>query len=347
MEGLNLQSLLKDNNKILLDFLKNEFVYIVKDGIVKDIKMEIYNMIFKNDIAKSKSKTCGFIRTRKRGTCKRLTNYLLCPYHLKKLKKEHENILLPDKIPSGKLSGSEDITTKITEESNSVKLDININSSYYDEIKILENIDPDIFNYEIIMNIKNTMEIKNNINSENIKKKKKKNKIKKVIKIYDNININDIKNKIEITLHTFKAKVPKDEVAAALHILFDENKQLFKKHVNIILSNIDIFFKDINTDILNKIWKNVIEYIPYENVLIYDNNNDNIIEKVFGYIRNNYLDIPKEVKILWIDHDKNIIIQYNKKYKIENYKTGISIYSNNDVKKQNPLPLDKLTLLYY
>lgn len=361
MEGLNLQLLLKDNNKIILDFLRNEFVYIIKDNIINDIKKEIYNMLFNNNIKKSKSKTCDFARSRKRGTCKRLTNSLLCPYHLKKVRKEYENTLLPDKNSSGNLSGSENIAINKSEDEKNEKNNININNSYYityieylndiyynydeiiyknaildNEIKIFENIDPDIFYYDII-NKKDNFD----------KKKKKKNKFKKVIKIYDNININDIKKNIEITLNTFNEKVPKDEMAATLHILYKENKKLFKKYVNIILSNINMFFQDVNIDILNQIWKNVIEYIPYKKVLIYDSNNDNIIEKVFGYIRNNSELIPEHVNILWIDYNNNNIIQYDKKYKIETYKSGISIYGNNDIKKLNPLPLDKLTLLYY
>lgn len=351
---MDFQSLLKDNNEIIFNFLKNEFLNILKDGIVEDIKMEIYDILFKNNNKKTKSKICGFKRTRQRGTCKRLTNCLLCPYHLKKNEKEYKNILLPDKISSGNLYGSENITIENSE-------DKNFNNSYYttyidylndiyynydeiiyknaildNEIKILENIDPDIFIYDILIDIKKIIKTEN-----------KKKKIKKVIKIYDNININDIKKNIEITLHTFKVKVPKDELAATLHILFNENKTLFKMYINIILSNTDIFFQNINIDILNKIWKNIIEYIPYKKVLIYDNKKDNIIEKIFGYIRNNYELIPKDVNILWIDHNKNNIIKYNKTYSIETYKSGISIYNNNDIKKQNPLPLHKLTLLYY
>lgn len=372
MEGLDLQSFLKDNNKYLLDFLKNEFLNILKDGIVEDIKMEIYDMLFKNNNERTNSRICGFSRTRKRGTCKRLTNCLLCPYHLKKVEKEYKNILLPDKISSGNSYGFENITIKSNENSKVESVNMNINNSYYityidylndiyynydeiicknaildNEIKILENIDSDIFYYDILINTKKMMETEDKINLENIKKKRKKNKIKKVIKIYDNINIYDIKKNIEITLNTLNVKVPKDEIAATLHILFNENKKLFKKYVNIILSNIDIFFKDVNTDILNKIWKNNIEYIQYKKVLIYDNNNDNIIEKVFGYIRNNSEFIPEDVNILWIDYDKNIIVKYNKKYKIETYKYGITIYNNDDIKKLKPLPIDKLTILYY
>lgn len=105
MEKIELHSLFEENNKILLDFFKNEFINIIKDTVVDDIKKEIYNLLFDGNIYKGISKRCGFIRTRKRGNCKRLTNQILCPYHLQKVKKEYENISLPDKISSGNSSG--------------------------------------------------------------------------------------------------------------------------------------------------------------------------------------------------------------------------------------------------
>lgn len=179
------------------------------------------------------------------------------------------------------------------------------------------------------------------------KKKKKKNKIKKVIRINNNINTKDIKDLMEITLYTLNEKVPKDEIAATLHILLKENPNLFKIHINIILSNINLFFKNVDIDVLLKIWKNSIEYVPYENVLIYNNDNTNIVEKVFGYLRNNYNYIPQHLKTLWIDFEKNNIVLYSKKYLIDNNKSGIKIYYNKDIKRQNPLPVDKLTVLYY
>lgn len=179
-------------------------------------------------------------------------------------------------------------------------------------------------------------------------KKKNKKKMKKVIRINNNISTNNIKRKMEITLNTFEEKAPKDEIAATIYILFKENIELFKVYINIILSNIDMFFKDIDINTLSKIWNSNIEYIQYERVLIYsDNNYSNIVEKIFGYIRNNYRFIPEDVNILWLDHDKNIIVQYNKKYFIDLNKTGIKIYNNSDYKRQTPLTDDKLTILYY
>lgn len=217
--------------------------------------------------------------------------------------------------------------------------------------------------FEFIFNVeKNRQHIKllefapNKLNNSNtLIKKKKKNKktkktkkIKKIRKINENIDINIIKEKMEITLYNFNMKVPKDEVVATLHILLKENIKLFKIYINIILSNIDTFFKDVDINTLDKIWKNIIEYVPYNKVLIYNKyNNDNIIENVFGFIRNNYELIPQDVNILWVDFDNNNIVIYNKKYIIDNNKTGIKIYNKDDTKKQTPLPLDKINVLYY
>lgn len=199
-------------------------------------------------------------------------------------------------------------------------------------------------NQQLIINKKDI--IVENVNLEK-KKKKKKPKIKKVIKINNNLNTEDIIKLFDITLNTFSSKL-KEEIAATLHILLNENLKLFKIYINIILSNINLFFKNIDIDVLLKIWKNNIEYIPYKNVLIYNNDdNGNIVENVFGYLRNNYDYIPHHVKILWVDFGKNNIVLYSKKYLIDNNKSGIKIYYNNDIKRQNPLPVDKLTVLYY
>lgn len=214
--------------------------------------------------------------------------------------------------------------------------------------------------FEFIFNVeKNQQHIKlleftpNKLNNSNtIIKKKKKNKktkkIKKIRKINENVDINIIKEKMEITLYNFNMKVSKDEIAATLHILLKENPKLFKVYINIILSNIDTFFKDVDINTLDKIWNNNIIHIQYEHVLIYsDNDYSNIIEKVFGYVRNNYSIIPHHVKVLWVDYNNNNIIMYEKKYSIETYKSGISIYNKDDTKKETPLPLDKITILYY
>jgi hypothetical protein len=212
-----------------------------------------------------------------------------------------------------------------------------------------------IFNFLFIVE-KNRQNIKllefapNKLNNSNalIKKKKKTKKIKKIIKLNENTDINIIKEKIEITLCTFDMKVPKDEMAGTLHILLKENKKLFKVYINIILSNIDIFFENIDNNAFDKIWNNNIKHIQYEHVLIYsDNDYSNIIEKVFVYVRNNYNSIPQHVKVLWVDYNNNNIIMYEKKYYIDNNKTGIKIYNKNDTKKVTPLPLDKITVLYY
>lgn len=225
-------------------------------------------------------------------------------------------------------------------------------------IRILYNIDnkkailppPNVENnQQLIINEDNMITKKYNIDGKKKKKiKKKKNKSKKVIKIDNNINVKYLKDLMQTTINTFELKVPKDEIEATLYILFKENIKLFKIYISIILSNLNMFFKNVEIDILNKIWKNNIEYIPYKKVLIYNNyNSDNIIENLFGYIRNNYELIPQDVKILWVDFDNNNIVIYNKKYIIDDSKTGIKIYNKKDNKKETPLPLDKLTVLYY
>lgn len=202
-------------------------------------------------------------------------------------------------------------------------------------------------NQQLIINKNEMITDKCSLEKKKKKKNKKKNKIKKVIRINNNINTKDIKDLMEITLYTLNEKVPKDEMAATLHILLKENPKLFKIYINIILSNINLFFKNVDIDVLLNIWKNSIEYVPYENVLIYNNDNTNIVEKVFGYLRNNYNYIPQHLKTLWIDFKNNNIVLYSKKYLIDNNKSGIKIYYNKDIKRQNPLPVDKLTVLYY
>lgn len=104
MDTITLQLLLKENNKQLIDFLKNEFMYSVKENILKEFKDEFTKLFSYKE--EKKTKLCGFTRTRKRGSCKRVTKQILCPYHLENLRKETENYLLPDKKLSGNPSGN-------------------------------------------------------------------------------------------------------------------------------------------------------------------------------------------------------------------------------------------------
>lgn len=215
-----------------------------------------------------------------------------------------------------------------------------------------------LFNCYVKKEDKNFLNIKNvennqqfiNVKNKSIQKKsrKKKNKLKKVIKLNNDINVKDIASNMVMTLNIFDEKVPKNELAYTLHLLFNENVELFKVYINIILSNIDFFFKNVNMEIISKIWKQNIEYVQYNHVLIYsDNNHEDIIEKIFSYVKVNYNIIPKYVKVLWVDYYKNSVIPYKNKYQIEFYKSGISVYDKRDMKRNTPLPLDKLTILYY
>lgn len=180
------------------------------------------------------------------------------------------------------------------------------------------------------------------------KSKKNKKKSKKIIKLNKNVELDVIIKKIEETLNTFEEKSDDNGVHVTLNILFKENKKLFKSYINIILSNVNMFFKDVNKDVLLKIWENNVEYIDYERVLIYsDNNHENIIQKVFSYVRCSYEAVPKDVKILWINFDKNSVVPFYKKYNIDCNKSGIKIYDIKDIKKCNQLPIDKITVLYY
>lgn len=201
-------------------------------------------------------------------------------------------------------------------------------------------------------NIKNVENCQQNLkySEKSLKNKKKKNKkrIKKVLNVKNDINLNDLKNNTELTLTLLDEKACKVELAYTLHLLFKENIKLFKVYLNIILSNIDIFFNNTDMEILSKIWKNNIEHVLYKRVLIFsDNNLNDIIEKIFSYVKGNHNLVHDYVKVLWIDFYKNSVVPYNKKYHIDFYKSGINIYDNKDVKKKTPLPLNKLTILYY
>ena len=178
--------------------------------------------------------------------------------------------------------------------------------------------------------------------------KKNKKKTKKIINVKNKINLNVLKTNINLTLTFFDEKVDKEELRYTLHLLLKENIKLFKVYVNIILSNMNIFFDNVNMDLIFKIWKDNLEFIPYSRVLIFnDNSYKDIIEKVFGYVKGNYNIILESEKILWVDFYKNSIVPYTKKYNIDCCKSGINIYDNKDVKKENILPLHKLTILYY
>lgn len=186
---------------------------------------------------------------------------------------------------------------------------------------------------------------KENIINISKKKKTKNKKVKKIFRIKENIKLDIILNKIKDTFNEFD-EIYEDEVFISSKILFDENKLLFKIYINIILSNIHLFFKNTNKDILINIWKDVADYIKYEKVLIYSNiGMDNMIKEIFGYVRNNYNLIPKHNKILWIKN--NSVVPYNKKYNIDLVNSGIRIYELKDNNKNNPLPLDTLKILYY
>lgn len=369
MDTLDLHSILEKYNQELFNSLKNDFMNSFKKDLLKDIRTEIYNLFIDNKYTENTT-ICGFKRTRQRGYCKRVVKGFICPYHLKMLKNNNIISTMPDKKPDEFLYGtynfSKDISKiKIYDYNKNYlpilkydkKDDINNIKFYYNEINILHDIEVDPSNN---CNIKildkyenngyNNLKLKEYIIDPILgsKKKKKKSKVKKIIKINNNIRTEDIKNLIEITLNTFDTKIPKDEIFATLYILLKENVNLFKIYINLILSNINLFFKNVNTDDFSKIWKNNIEYIRYEKVLIYNNdNNTNILEKVFSYVRNNYSVIPQNLKILWVDYNKNNIIMYEKKYFIDNNKSGIKIYKKDDTKKETPLPLDKLTILYY
>lgn len=182
------------------------------------------------------------------------------------------------------------------------------------------------------------------VNLRNVKKRKK-TKTKKIVNFKNNVNTNDIKEKFIETLCIFN-QIYEDEVFISSQILFSENKQLFNLYIRIILSNINLFFKDVNIDILNNIWKDIVIYEKYDKVILFSNIEKNkIIEEVFSYVRNNFNLIPDDNKLLWINN--NNIVLYHKKYNIEKYNNGIKIYSLEDTGKNNPLQLNKLIILYY
>lgn len=203
-------------------------------------------------------------------------------------------------------------------------------------------------NVDNILQIKNTEENVEHIeNTGTIKKRKKnrsKKKIRKIIKVKEEVDSGIITEKIVETLESFEEIRDYNEVYITSKILFDENKTLFKLYINIILSNINFYFKNVNMDLLLNIWKDTINYVKYEKVLIYSDDN-NLIKEVFGYVRCNYELIPKHIDVLWVNN--NSIVPYDKKYVIDKLNAGIKIYNKNDTKKEKPLNADVLTILYY
>lgn len=176
----------------------------------------------------------------------------------------------------------------------------------------------------------------------NIKKKKKKPK-RKVINFKPNISANDIKQRMTTTLVNFREI---GDVFGFSQKLLIENKELFNVYIRLILSNIDLFFKNVNKTILHDIWKDIITYENYEKVNIYSNiSEEGILGKLYYYVKNKVNLIHESNKILWIN--KNSVVPYYKKYNIETYNNGIKIYNIKDTKKENPLPLDKLFLIYH
>lgn len=352
---------------------------IIKENILLNVLNQNNNNTFEHDIlkrcqsitsynyckyvhknGKNKGLICGSVSKQKNGKCYTHSRHK-CKFVNKKDNNQKKKIIINIDInliimfvllyKNKKYITYNDHYIKIPTNLISCKYIFIIQKKKYDIIKNL------LFNYydkkeENFLNIKNVENNQQFINSKNKstqkKTKKKKNKSKKVIKLNNNINVNDIKSKMEMTLNIFDEKVPKNELCYTLHLLFKENLKLFKVYINIILSNIDVFFNNVSMEIISKIWKQNIEYIQYNHVLIYsDNNHDDIIEKIFSYVKANYNIIPEYVKVLWVDFYKNSVIPYTNKYHIECYKSGISIYDKRDSKRQTPLPLDKLTILYY
>lgn len=216
-----------------------------------------------------------------------------------------------------------------------------INNKIYHEL--------DFQNFKIVeknQQIKNSV-INNSLNQHKKSKRKKKNKNnKKILKLNKNIKLDIILEKLEYTFDFFEEKNDKNDLYISLSILFKENKKLFIIFINIILSNTNLFFKDINMDIFMNIWRNITDYREYERVLIYsDIKNEDIVGEVFSYVRNNYELIPESNQILWIRN--NSIVPYYRKYNIKCDKKGIKIYYFKDINNNNPLPLHDLIILYY
>lgn len=299
MDTFNLQLLLKENNDILLDIIKKEFRYSLND-----IKNEIQNIFtYNKEDNKKKAKICGFGRTRNRGPCKRITRFMLCPYHLDKVNIKYENISLPykktsggrlgntsvvcdmqvdnkdihiktnakpidestgnislpDKIPSGKLPGVSDVQVNNKEinvnDSHYIEYIKYLNNIYYDydelvyknyilneEIKILENIDQDLFIYEIL--------IKNNSTKKN---KKKKNKNKTIDHLYTIFN-DKIKNLLSTT------KFVKSETKDIKKIINDN----LNKYIKIYKNNTDLYIYKSSINIFDEIEKYIEKKIDHD-----------------------------------------------------------------------------------
>lgn len=331
MEIQNLQLLLKENNDSLLDFLKNEYIHSLKDLLLNDIKKEISKLFINKEYDKGKIKVCGFSRTRKRGNCKRITRYVLCPYHLEKAIKEHEKTVLPDKNSSGILSGFSNVSLNDKKnkneriQPNDEYLDVNkpyyteyinyLNNVYYnydeivyknylfeEEVKIFEKIDTDIFNYVLPL-CKNKEIVNFNSNNENIsllsdntdltnKKKKKKNKKNKKKKP------KTLEKKYEI----FNDKVR--NLIRSNNYVLNEDKEKIVKIININLNkyinkHIDLYSCGYN------IFDELYEYIhknkhKYKNEAILPNIHKHII--LYYKIFSEYIESKEEKWLIKIDN---------------------------------------------
>lgn len=326
MEIFNLQLLFKENNNIILDFLKNDFINILKDGIIEDIKIEIYKLLLENNVyKKEKSKICGFRRSRKRGSCRRLTNYILCPYHLQEVKKEYENISLPDKNPSGNSSGLIINIDKNNEINENIKKDnhenniynnelqfenytIDINNSYYieyinylnniyydydeivyanaifdEEIKILNNIDYDIL-----------IDIKKNINNEDISSEDNTSINEKERKIIDLIKLKNKKNK----KNKKKKKTKPKTLEKKFDIFNDKIKNFIRSYNKLFKEDSSIIVKTINNYLIK--YKNNEINLSSCGYHIFDDTYDYINEKKHKY------DNPNVI----VNLHKKVIIYY-------------------------------------
>lgn len=331
MEVQNLQLLLKKNNDYLLDFLKNEYIYSLKDLLLNDIKKEISKLFINKEYYKDNIKVCGFSRTRKRGNCKRVTRYVLCPYHLEKAIKEHEKNILPDNISSGNLSGFSNVSLNDKGnkneriQTNDEYLDINksyyteyinyLNNVYYDydeivykkylfdeEVKMFGQIDTDIFNYVLPL-CKNKEIVNLNSNNENIslnadvtdltsKKKKKKSKKNKKKK----------PKTLEKRYEIFNDKV-RNFIRSNNYVL-NEDKEKIVKIININLNKyinkqIDLYSCGYN------IFDELYEYInknkhKYTNVAILPNIHKHII--LYYKIFSEYIESKEEKWLIKIDN---------------------------------------------
>lgn len=350
---------------ILIEILNQDILKISEKDIIKKCQLITSNRYcsYFHKTGKNKGLICGTVSKSNNGRC--------YTHSRKKNKNEIKNVKTYNKIVITVDIKLFIIFTKLYKYNNFLPLGNDMSTIFDNNLFVTKHLfivskeTYDFINNFLFNSYKKTYR-NNNLNIEiveknqqlnilpniNILKKSKKNKSKprprKIFKLNKNTKLNNIKDKMEVTLNMLDEKVPKKELAYTFLLLFKENKDLFKVYINLILSNINIFFKNVNLEIILNIWKNDIEYIQYERVLIYsDNNYNNIIEKVFSYVKGNYKLIPEDLKVLWVDFNRNSVIPYYNKYNIEFYKSGIKIYHIKDNKKQNPLPIDKITVLYY